>query len=347
MTTTVEADDQVTDDRLTSVSRGRRILMTPEFGAAAAAVLIFVVFASIRPVMASQAGIANFLDPSATLGIMAVMVAMLMIGGEFDLSAGVLTGSTALVTALCTTQLDMNVWYAMGLSLLFALLVGAANGLLVHHTGLPSFIITLGTMFILWGLNYAVTTRLTDQVTVGGLGDYNGYASAEAIFGSSFQGFQISLLWWLALTALGAFVLSRLRFGNWVFAVGGNPDAARAVGVPVRRVRISLFMGVAAAAWVVGQLTVVRYASATVTTGIGAEFNFIIAAVIGGCLLTGGAGSIIGASIGALIFGMVQQGMPLVGLPSEFFKFFLGVILLGAVLVNLWVSRRAQKVRAV
>jgi simple sugar transport system permease protein len=151
-------------------------------------------------------------------------------------------------------------------------------------------------------------------------------------------------VWWLVLTAVGAVILLKSRWGNWIFALGGNSDAARAVGVPVMRVRVGLFMTTAAAAWLVGSLTVIRYGNATVTSGIGLEFYFIIAAVIGGCLLTGGAGSVIGASIGALIFGMVQQGMPLVGLPSEFFRTILGLVLLAAVLVNLWIKKRAMKV---
>lgn len=333
------------DDRAGQVGRVGRFFMRPEFGAGSAAILVFVAFSIIAPVFASREGIGNFLDPASTLGIMAVGVALLMIGGEFDLSAGVMTGSTGLVTALVVTQLNMNLWYGMGISLVFALLIGLINGILVHRTKLPSFIITLGMMFMLWGLNYAVTSRLTNQVTVSGLSDYNGYAGAHALFGSSAAGFQVSLIWWILLTVAGALLLTRTRFGNWIFAIGGNAEGALAVGVPVARVRITLFMGTATCAWLVGQLTVVRYSSATVTTGIGAEFYYIIAAVIGGCLLTGGAGSVIAASIGALIFGMVQQGMPLAGFPSELFKFFLGAILLAAVLVNLYLKKKSQGVR--
>jgi simple sugar transport system permease protein len=338
-------DSDGADDRLAKVGRLRQLLMTPEVGAGGAAVLVFIGFTLVSPVFASQAGIGNFLDPAATMGIMAIAVALLMIGGEFDLSTGVMTGSTALVTALAVTELNMNVWLGLLLSLGFALLVGAINGVMVHLTKLPSFIVTLGMMFVLWGLNYAVTQRLTGQVTVSGVREYSGFASADLLFGSSVGPFQVSLVWWLLLTVIGSVILLKSTWGNWIFAIGGNSDAARAVGVPVMRVRVGLFMTTAAAAWLVGTLTVIRYGNATVTSGIGLEFYFIIAAVIGGCLLTGGAGSVIGASIGALIFGMVQQGMPLVGLPSEFFRTILGVVLLAAVLVNLWIKKRALKVR--
>lgn len=329
------------DDRQGSVGKVRRFFMTSEFGAGAAAVLIFVGFSLVAPAFATQQGIGNFLDPSATLGIMAVAVALLMIGGEFDLSAGVMTGSTALVTALVVTQLNTNVWVGVLVSLVFAIVVGLINGVLVHKTKLPSFIITLGMMFMLWGLNYAVTTNLTNQVTVSGIAQYNGYDSAKAIFGSSAGGFQVSMIWWIVITIIGMILLSHTKYGSWITAIGGNAQGALAVGVPVARVRVALFVGTAVAAWLVGQLTVMRFASATVTTGIGAEFHYIIAAVIGGCLLTGGAGSVLGASIGALIFGMVQQGMPLAGLPSELFKFFLGAILLLAVFVNLYLKKKS------
>lgn len=334
------------DDRLASVGRIRQVMMTPEVGAGGAAILVFIGFTLISPVFASQAGLANFLDPAATMGIMAIAVALLMIGGEFDLSTGVMTGSTALVTALAVTQLNMNVWLGILLSLVFALIVGAINGVMVHLTKLPSFIVTLGMMFVLWGLNYAVTQRLTGAVTVSGIRQYSGFDSARLFFGSSVGPFQVSLVWWLLLTIVASVVLLKSTWGNWIFALGGNSDAALAVGVPVMRVRVGLFMTTATAGWLVGTLTVIRYGNATVTSGIGLEFYFIIAAVIGGCLLTGGAGSVIGASIGALIFGMVQQGMPLVGLPSEFFRTILGLVLLAAVLVNLWIKKRALEVTA-
>ena len=330
------------DDRLVRSGRVRRIFTSSEFGSGAAALLVFIAFSIAAPAFSSREGIGNFLDPAATLGIMAVSVALLMIGGEFDLSSGVMIGSTALVTALITTQLNTNVWFGILGSLVFALVVGFLNGIVVHRTKLPSFIITLGTYFMLWGLNYAVTTKLTNQVTVTGLSAYSGFDSAKAVLGSSAGGFQVSMIWWIVVTVAGVILLRKTVVGNWIFAVGGNATGALAVGVPVARVRIGLFMGTAFTAWLVGQLTVVRYGSATVTTGIGQEFNFIIAAVIGGCLLTGGAGSVLGASIGALIFGMVQQGMPLAGLPSDLFKFFLGAILLAAVFVNLWLKLRAS-----
>jgi simple sugar transport system permease protein len=157
--------------------------------------------------------------------------------------------------------------------------------------------------------------------------------------------FHVSIIWWIVLTALAAWVLVRTKFGNWIFAVGGSALSSRAVGVPLVRTKILLFMTTSAAAWLVGSMTVLRLASVQANQGIGDEFKFIIAAVIGGCLLTGGFGSAVGAAIGALIFGMARQGIVYARWDSDWFQLFLGVMLLAAVLVNNAFRRRAERVR--
>ena len=136
-------------------------------------------------------------------------------------------------------------------------------------------------------------------------------------------------------------MLVRTRFGNWVFAVGGQAASARQVGVPVRRVKFGLFLTTAGAAWLVGMLQLFDVSTVQATTGIGQEFVYIICAVVGGCLLTGGFGSAVGAALGALIYGMALQGIVFAQWDSNWLKAFLGGMLLLAVLVNLWVRRQA------
>ena len=152
----------------------------------------------------------------------------------------------------------------------------------------------------------------------------------------------MAILWWIAVTALATWVLMRTRAGNWIFAVGGSAQAARAVGVPGGRTKIALFMTTAVAAWLVGSILALRFTSVQANAGIGQEFIYIIAAVIGGCLLTGGYGSAVGAAIGAVIFGMARQGHRLRRLGRDWFKFFLGAMLLLATLVNRLRRRRAE-----
>jgi simple sugar transport system permease protein len=339
----------VVDERLGKSRLMDRLVVRPEVGAALGAVLVFVFFSVVTEQFLSIGGVSTWLDESSTLGIVAVAVALLMIGGEFDLSAGVMTASTALVTALLATKAGWNVWAALLVSLIFALLVGALNGWLVMRTGLPSFIVTLGTFLALQGVNLGVTRLVTGSVQVSGMRSTDGYESAGGVFASTVEiggsQFRVSILWWIGVTAVAAWLLMRTRFGNWIFAVGGSASSARAVGVPLARTKILLFMMTAGAAWLVGSMNILRLASVQANQGIGLEFQFIIAAVIGGCLLTGGFGSAIGAAIGALIFGMAKQGIVYARWDSDWFQLFLGVMLLAAVLVNNAFRRRAERVR--
>ena len=348
MTTTLSPPPPASaDERVARVGLVRRLVLRPEIGSLIGAVVLFAVFAAASSNFYSLAGISNWLDPASLFGIMAVGVALLMIGGHFDLSAGVLTGTSGLATAVMTTKWGLNIWLALLVSLVVCLAVGFTNGYLVTRTGLPSFIITLATFLMLQGLNLAVTKLITGTVSVGGMTTVPFYESVRPIFASKINifgvDFKIQIVWWILATAVGAWVLAKTRFGNWTFAVGGDPIASRNVGVPATRTTITLFMIVSAFAWLVGSLKLLEQTSVQTSQGFGEELIYIVAAVIGGCLLTGGYGSVIGASIGALIFGMTNQGIVYAGLDSDWFKFFLGAMLLLAVLANQFVRRYAEK----
>jgi simple sugar transport system permease protein len=324
----------------------KRMFGRPEFGSVMGAIIVAVFFTWRADAFFTTRGIANVLDPSASLGIMAVAVALLMVGGEFDLSAGVMIGATGTTFAMLTVEAGLNVWLAMLITLIFAVLIGLFNGFMVLRTRLPSFIVTLGTLFMLLGANVGVTRLVTNRVIVSGVGNVPGADLPFTIFASSPIGrFRVTVIWWLVITALATWVLLRTRFGNWIFGVGGDALAARSVGVPVAFTKIALFVFVSVSAWLVGMMNTFRLSSASVSTGIGQEFEFIIAAVIGGCLLTGGYGSAIGAAIGALIFGMVRQGIVLSGWNSDWFFLFLGVMLLIAALINQVVRSKAEEAR--
>ncbi|MGC9358226.1 MAG: ABC transporter permease [Anaerolineae bacterium] len=337
------------DERIAEVGGLRSLLRLSEVGSFLGAAVVFVFFSLLRPdQFPTISGVARFLDPASTLGIMAVSVAMLMIGGEFDLSTGVMTGTTGLMAGLLATQAGLNLWLAMTISLIFALAVGFLNGWLVTRTGLPSFIVTLATFFILRGANVGITRILTDQIRVAGIDEAAGFYSARAVFSTEITlfgvDFRTSIFWWLAITALATWILLVTRYGSWIYAAGGDADAARKSGVPVNNVKIALFMTTAATAWLVGIMNDVRLRSAVASQGIGQEFVYIISAVIGGCLLTGGFGSAIGASIGALIFGMARVGIVYAGWDTDWFYSFLGIMLLVAVFVNDYTRRKAEEV---
>ncbi|HEY0812998.1 MAG TPA: ABC transporter permease [Pseudonocardia sp.] len=323
-----------------------RMLARPEIGALAAAIVIFIFFAAIAPPFRTLQGISTVLYASSTIGIVAVTVAMLMIGGEFDLSAGVAVATAALASAMISYQFSLNAWVGVIVSLVIALAIGFLNGYLVMRTGIPSFLITLSTFFVLQGVNLGVTKLITGTVATTNIDKLDGFTSAKAFFASDINlGFitlKITVLWWIVFVAIATWVLLRTRVGNWIFAVGGNQDSARAVGVPVKRVKIGLFMSVAFTAWFLGQHLLFNFNSVQAGQGVGNEFIYIIAAVVGGALLTGGYGSAVGSALGAFIFGMVTQGIVFAGWDPNWFKAFLGAMLLGAVLVNLYVKNYAS-----
>jgi simple sugar transport system permease protein len=324
-----------------------RLSARPEVGAAAAAVLVWIAFAiAAGPPFRSLEGTAAVLNAAAPLGILAVAVALLMIAGEFDLSVGSIIGAAGMTIMLLTRHLDWPLWPAIGVTVLLCLAIGLGNGYLVVRTGLPSFIVTLGTLFAFRGLTIAVSRAVTRRTQLGGLDQVPGYAPAQTLFGGEFAGpFRVAILWWLGLAALATWVLLRTRFGNWIFAAGGAPEAARKLGVPVARVKIMLFMATALAACLVAVIQAVRFTGSDALRGEQQEFRAIIAVVIGGTLLTGGYGSAIGAVLGSLIFGMVQQGIVITGVDADWFQVFLGVMLVAAVIFNNFVRRRAAEAR--
>ncbi|MFJ9630943.1 ABC transporter permease [Streptomyces sp. NPDC091280] len=336
-----------TDGRTAERPLPLRLLARPEVGVFLGAAAVYVFFLIAAPPVRDGASMANILYSSSTIGIMALPVALLMIGGEFDLSAGVAVITSALTASMLSYQLTMNVWVGVIVALAVSLGIGFLNGWMVVKTGLPSFLVTLGSFLILQGVNLAVTKLVTGNVATDDISNMDGFDQAKKVFASSFDvgGVQvkITIVWWLVFAAIATWVLLRTKYGNWIFAVGGNQDSARAVGVPVAFTKISLFMLVGFGAWFIGMHQLFSFNTVQSGEGVGQELIYISAAVIGGCLLTGGAGSAIGPVFGAFMFGMVQQGIVYAGWNPDWFKAFLGVMLLGAVLINLWVQRTATR----
>ena len=328
----------VRDERVKERNRLHRMLIRPEIGAGIGAIGIFVLFFVVAPPFREASSLATVLYASSTIGIMACGVALLMIGGEFDLSTGVAVTFSSLSASMLAYNLHLNLWVGAALALVMALAVGFFNGFLVMKTNIHSFLITLSTFFMLAGINLAVTKLVSGQVATQSVSDMAGWDSAQKVFASTIDvfgvGIRVTVLWWLLFSAVATWVLFKTKIGNWIFAVGGDAESARAVGVPVTKVKIGLFMFVGFCAWFVGMHLLFAFNTVQSGQGIGNEFFYIIAAVIGGCLLTGGYGTAIGAAIGAFIFGMTNQGIVYAGWDPDWFKFFLGAMLLFAVIAN-------------
>ncbi|MFD7231123.1 ABC transporter permease [Streptomyces sp. NPDC059881] len=337
-----------TDERLLRTSPLKKLLGRPELGSVVGAAAVFVFFSLVADSFLRTSSLSTVLYAASTIGIMAVPVALLMIGGEFDLSAGVLVTSSALISSMFSYQMTANVWVGALVSLLVTLAIGAFNGIMLVRTKLPSFIITLGTFLMLTGMNLGFTKLISGTVSTKTIADMEGFASAKKVFATfTVAGVDIktTILWWIALVAVATWILLRTRFGNWIFAAGGGDGAARAVGVPVARTKIVLYMGVAFCAWISGQHLLFSFDVVQSGEGVGNELIYIIAAVIGGCLITGGYGSAIGSAVGAFIFGMTSKGIVYAEWNPDWFKFFLGAMLLLATLLNAWVRKRAEATR--
>lgn len=354
------------DERLRRVGRVSRLLNRPELGAISGLVLVFVffAFAAGSSGMFAADGVMNWLTVSAQLGILAIGASLLMIAGEFDLSIGSMIGFAGMMIAIPAVFFGVPIWLCLIFAFVGALLVGFINGYIVIRTGLPSFIVSLAFLFILRGLTLALSILFSNRTIVGGLrekaaGDWLAPVFGGRIGAGFFKqladwkiigaypdgspvvpGLPMVVVWWLVLALVGGWVLTRTRAGNWIFASGGDAKAARNVGVPVNAVKIGLFMATAFCATVYAACQVMEFGSAAADRGLLKEFEAIIAAVIGGSLLTGGYGSVIGACFGALIFGVVQQGIFFAGWNSDWFRVFLGVMLLIAVVFNNYIRRK-------
>ncbi len=352
-----------------AVPRWRKALVRPELGSICGAILVFVLFMFIAgdSGMFSAEGFINWGTVSAQFAILAVGACLLMIAGEFDLSIGSMIGFSGIIIALLTVQLGVPAWLAILATFALALAIGALNGYLVIRTGLPSFIVTLAFLFILRGLTIYIAITTTSKTIIGGVREAAEGDWLAALFGGTVlkglftwlaehdmigkfvagpragqpvvEGIPMLVVWALVLIVIGHFILVRTKFGNWIFAAGGDAQAARYVGVPVNRVKIMMFMLTAFCATVFATCQVMEFGSAAADRGLLKEFEAIISVVIGGALLTGGYGSVIGAALGALIFGVVQQGLFFAGVESSLFRVFLGVILLLAVILNTYIRR--------
>lgn len=334
------------DERIGGRSGLARLLARPEAGAVAGAIVIYIFFYIVAPPFRFADSFSSVLYVTSTYGLMVTPVALLMIGGEFDLSAGVAVTSSALTASLFMYEFTTNVWVGVAVALVEALLIGLINGWMVVKTGIPSFLVTLGMFFMLQGLNIALTQTITNQVSSPDISSLQGFTSAREVFAASFTiagvNIRTSVLYWIAFGVIATWILLRTRVGNWIFSVGGAAPSARAVGVPVGKMKIGLFMVVGLMAWFTGMHTLFLFNNIQAGQGIGNELIYIIAAVVGGCLLTGGYGSAAGAAIGALIFGMVNQGIVYAGWNPDWFQFFVGLLLLGAILLNTFIRRRAE-----
>jgi simple sugar transport system permease protein len=316
------------------------LLRRPEAGALLgliAVLIFFVIFGGIG-FLDIKGGLSSWLNVGASLGIIAIPVGLLMIAGELDISVGAMVPAGAMMTAVIGGHYGLPVWYGIVATLLFGLVVGLVNGYMVVRTAVPSLIITLGTLFAVQGILLGMTVLITKSTNVA----IKSTGLPKAMFGDFVQlggifppgQLQVIVLWWLLFAAVYVFFVHYSRYGNWIFAMGGDKTSARNAGIPTDRMTIILFVLSAVSAAFVGMCQALLFNSAQVGGGQSFIFNAIIAVVVGGVLLTGGFGSIIGIFFGTITFAIVNQGIYYTNFDRNWSSLIIGVLLLAAVLMN-------------
>lgn len=305
----------------------------PEVGAFMGMVLVFAFFAyfGFDRNFLSPYGTSSWVNAASTVGIIAIPIGFLMIAGELDISIGAVVPAAKMTMAITVGYFGMP--FVAGLLLTFALaaVIGWVNGMLVTRTNVPSLIVTLATLFAVAGLTLFLSLFLTDTTSQA----LTSPAWAKWMFGDyHFWGFQSSVFWWVALTAVLYYVLHLSPWGNWLFALGGDKESARNAGIPTDKLKIGLFMLASMAAALSGVCETVLSNSATTTTNFALIFNCIIAVVVGGVLLTGGFGTVAGVFFGTATLAIVQQGIGYTPFDRNLSSLIIGVMLLIAVLMN-------------
>lgn len=325
-------------------------LRRPETGSFLGLVAVFIFFAIFGGAnFASTGGAASWLNVAAGLGIVALPVGLLMIAGHLDLSVGSVIPASSMTIAIISGYYQLPIAFGIAASLCLGLIVGFLNGYLVVRTRVPSFVVTLATLFAVAGLTLGLSVIVAGSTSVA----LKSGPVAKMLLGQFIGGkFQVTIFWWLAFVLVVGFILGFSRFGNWILAMGGDQISARNAGIPTERLTIALFVGSGVSSAFVGMSQAILYNSAQVAAGQSFIFNSIIAVVIGGVLLTGGYGSVTGIVLGTLTFSIVNQGIFYTGFDANWASLIIGILLLAAVLMNntfrtmaLTYAPRAKRIR--
>lgn len=306
-----------------------RVFAIQELGVLVAGIVIGTVFAFLSPQFLTAASAGSILASAVQFGMVGLGVTILMISGEFDLSVASVYSLCPLVMASLWIDHGFNVFIALGFALTFALGIGLLNGLATLVLGIPSFIVTLATA-LFWA---GVSLNLTGGYPISFFGDspVMSWLGTAEIGNSKIS---VSILWLIGIATMLAGVLRLTAVGNWIFASGGDGRAARAMGVPVARVKVGCFLLSSFLAALTGIIQFGSFGSATPTQGSDLALTAIVVAVVGGGSLMGGRGSIMGALLAAIVLGMSYTGLILSGVSTTWFQSFVGFLLLFAVIIN-------------
>ena len=317
-----------------SISDRLRGLFTkhPVVGAGVVTLMLFILFAWWGENFLSVYSLNTMLFVVAEWGIIALGVTLLMIAGEFDISVGSVLALCG-VLAIFMLNAGLPPPIAVVMTLIIGVAIGLLNGLAVVKLGVPSFIVTLAGMMF-WRGVILVTTEAFPVSP-----DHKS-AFFDILSYRFDNGFNVSVLWFVVVAVILGFILHRTRFGNWIFATGGNKLAAIQAGVPVNRVKLIVFSLTAGLAGLAGIIEMSRFAQVGPQRGLLVEMYTIAIVVIGGTRLAGGFGSVVGTVLGLILMAITKNGLSLMGVPGYWFDGCVGAVILIAVIINTNAQRR-------
>ncbi|MFJ3671460.1 ABC transporter permease [Streptomyces sp. NPDC090106] len=317
----------------------RKLLHAREAGVFAALVLLFLLGTVLSPTFAQSDNLLSVGQQIAQIGIMAVGVTFVILNGEIDLSVG----STYALSAISTGMLISDGWSwpaAMVVGLAVGVVAGLVNGLAVVVLGVPSFIVTLGTLSVFRG----VALLISDGAPISLSSSQPGVAEFNLLGqGRLFGVVPMQFVFFAAVAAIGVVLLARSRFGFNTYAVGGNQEAARLVGVNVKRVKLTAFVLSGFTAGLAGVLGLSFLSYVQGVTGQGLELTVISAVIIGGAALFGGSGTMWGTVIGVAFIGLLQNILNIKGISSFWQTVVTGLVIVAAVAADTWQRKRKSR----
>lgn len=311
-----------------------------EFGIFLILILLSIIFyfTSRNHSFVSQTNVGTMLKIGPEIGIIAIGVTVLMIAGEFDLSVGSMLGFAALVMCWLYSKLNLNLPLAFFITLCVGAFMGALNGLITVKFGIPSFITTLGTMMWWRGMIFVISAGFPTIFRPEKTNPLFKFILAESIGGIPLQ-----FIWFVVFTIILTLLLNYHKFGNHVFATGGNKEAARAMGVNTDLTKIICFIIVGILSAFCGVIQSTRARGAYALQGTGAEMQAIAATVIGGTSLFGGSGTIIGTFLGTLVLEVISSGLLTSGVSGYWFNAVVGITVITIVIMNVKVEQRRMR----
>jgi simple sugar transport system permease protein len=315
-------------------------LQKPELASVMLLVLLVVLF-QIRSegIFLSVNNVRGVLGLLPETALVAVGVTLLMISGEFDLSVGSVFALMPMTMAVLVVA-GWPFWAAVTVGLMLCALIGFLNGWLTIRFDIPSFITTLGMLFMARSLTVVISGGFPPRIKPGEIPSwiFVGFVDDGGLI-------RASVLWFIGIAILVSLLLSRTNFGNWVRATGGYLPAASAMGIATGKVKIACFMICSVLAGFAGMIQSLRLNSFLPSIGEGMELQAVAAAVIGGISLSGGVGSIIGGLIGAILIRVIDNGMVMSQIDGTWFKFAIGALTIFAVVGNAWLRRRGRAMK--